>query len=233
MKIALLVFPGSNATDCYHALGDIIEGTATQSVTLVWHTETDLSQYDAFIVPGGFSYGDYLRSGAIARYAPVIDALVQAAEQGKPIMGIGNGFQILLEAGLLPGTLRRNESLKFHCNDAKLKVVNNNTPFTAQYEQEEDVHIPIAHETGNYYCDEHTLQQLERNNQIIFKYMNHNPNGSVADIAGICNEQGNVMGMMPHPERATNALLGSEDGKRLFTSLLNSWEERHGTATIG
>jgi len=230
MNFAVLVFPGSNCDiDCYKA----VEDTVGQSVEYVWHTETDLSKYDCIIVPGGFSYGDYLRSGAIARFAPVMNAVVKAAEEGKYILGICNGFQILLESGLLPGAMRHNETLKFHCSEAKLKVENNTTPFTVEYQMGEEIQIPVAHGEGNYYCDDETLHQLKKNQQIVFRYSGKNPNGSVDDIAGICNEQGNVLGMMPHPERAVHQMLGSEDGKRMFTSILNTWRERHGAAAIG
>ncbi|WP_282937800.1 phosphoribosylformylglycinamidine synthase subunit PurQ [Paenibacillus sp. RC67] len=231
MNFAVLVFPGSNCDiDCYKA----VENTIGQPVSYVWHTETDLSQYDCIIVPGGFSYGDYLRCGAIARFAPVMNALVQAAEQGKYIIGICNGFQILLESGLLPGAMLRNESLKFRCHAAMLQVENTTTPFTSEYKQGELINIPIAHGEGNYYCDDATLAELKANNQIVFRYeAGTNPNGSVEDIAGICNKNGNVLGMMPHPERAVHELLGSADGKRMFTSILSTWREKHGAATIG
>ncbi|WP_028549883.1 phosphoribosylformylglycinamidine synthase subunit PurQ [Paenibacillus sp. UNC451MF] len=231
MNFAVLVFPGSNCDiDCYKA----VEETIGQPVSYVWHTETDLSQYDCIIVPGGFSYGDYLRCGAIARFAPVMNALVQAAEQGKYIIGICNGFQILLESGLLPGAMLRNQSLKFRCHAAMLQVENTTTPFTSEYKQGELINIPIAHGEGNYYCDDATLADLKANNQIVFRYeAGTNPNGSVDDIAGICNKNGNVLGMMPHPERAVHELLGSADGKRMFTSILSTWREKHGAATIG
>ncbi|MDQ0195780.1 phosphoribosylformylglycinamidine synthase subunit PurQ [Paenibacillus wynnii] len=228
MKFAVLVFPGSNCDiDCYKA----VEDTLGEPVDYVWHTATDLSAYDCILVPGGFSYGDYLRCGAISQFAPVMAEVAKAAEQGKFVLGICNGFQILTEAGLLPGALRRNMSMKFRCHDSVLKVVNNTTPFTVDYAKDEEIIIPIAHGEGNYYCDEETLEQLKVNNQIVFTYSD-NPNGSVADIAGVSNIQGNVVGMMPHPERAANALLGSEDGKRMFTSILKTWRDRHGAASI-
>jgi len=228
MKFAVLVFPGSNCDiDCYKA----VEDTLGEPVDYVWHTATDLSAYDCILVPGGFSYGDYLRCGAISQFAPVMAEVAKAVEQGKFVLGICNGFQILTEAGLLPGALRRNMSMKFRCHDTVLKVVNHTTPFTVDYAKDEEIVIPIAHGEGNYYCDEETLEQLKANNQIVFTY-NDNPNGSVADIAGISNIQGNVVGMMPHPERAANALLGSEDGKRMFTSILKTWRDRHGAASI-
>lgn len=228
MKFAVLVFPGSNCDiDCYKA----VEETLGEPVDYVWHTATDLSAYDCILVPGGFSYGDYLRCGAISRFAPVMAEVAKAAEQGKYVLGICNGFQILTEAGLLPGTLRRNESLKFRCHDTELRVENNDNPFTSLYAPGEVITIPIAHGEGNYYCDEATLEQLKKNNQIIFRYV-QNPNGSVDDIAGISNERGNVVGMMPHPERAVSSLLGSEDGKRMFTSILKAWRDRHESASV-
>ncbi|CAG7645875.1 phosphoribosylformylglycinamidine synthase subunit PurQ [Paenibacillus allorhizosphaerae] len=231
MNFAVLVFPGSNCDiDCYKA----VEDTIGQPVDYVWHTETDLSKYDCILVPGGFSYGDYLRCGAIARFAPVMGALVKAAEEGKYILGICNGFQILTEAGLLPGALMRNNSLKFRCHQALLKVENANTPFTSEYKQGELIHVPIAHGEGNYYCDEETLTEMKANGQIVFRYeAGNNPNGSVEDIAGVSNKAGNVLGMMPHPERAVSELLGSADGKRMFTSILSTWREKHGAAVIG
>lgn len=228
MKFAVLVFPGSNCDiDCYKA----VEDTVGQPVDYVWHTATDLSAYDCILVPGGFSYGDYLRCGAISRFAPVMNEVAKAAEQGKFILGICNGFQILTEAGLLPGTLLRNTSLKFRCHDTVLRVENNENPFTSQYAKGQEINIPIAHGEGNYYCDDATLKELQDNKQIIFKYVN-NPNGSLEDIAGISNKQGNVVGMMPHPERAVDTLLGSEDGKLMFTSILQAWRDRHESASI-
>lgn len=228
MKFAVLVFPGSNCDiDCYKA----VEDTLNESVDYVWHTATDLTAYDCILVPGGFSYGDYLRCGAISRFAPVMAEVAKAAEQGKYVLGICNGFQILTEAGLLPGTLRRNMSLKFRCHDTVLRVENNENPFTSQYEQGQEIKIPIAHGEGNYYCDEATLAKLEENKQIIFRYV-ENPNGSLNDIAGISNERGNVVGMMPHPERAVDSLLGSEDGKGMFISILKAWRDQHESASI-
>lgn len=228
MKFAVLVFPGSNCDiDCYKA----VESALSEPVDYVWHTATDLSGYDCILVPGGFSYGDYLRCGAIARFAPVMNEVAKAAEEGRYVLGICNGFQILTEAGLLPGTLRRNDSLKFRCHDTVLRVENNDNPFTSLYAEGAEITIPIAHGEGNYYCDEATLKQLQENRQIIFRYSN-NPNGSVDDIAGIANERGNVVGMMPHPERAVDGLLGSEDGKVMFTSILKAWRDRHESASV-
>ncbi|MEV3728572.1 phosphoribosylformylglycinamidine synthase subunit PurQ [Paenibacillus larvae] len=230
MKFAVLVFPGSNCdVDCYKA----VEDTIGQTVDYVWHTETDLSAYDCILLPGGFSYGDYLRCGAISRFAPVMSALAAAAKKGKFILGICNGFQILLESGLLPGALLRNNSMKFRCWITSLVVENRETPFTREYKQGEVIQIPIAHGEGNYYCDPRTLEELRAGNRIVFRYApGTNPNGSIEDIAGICNETGNVVGMMPHPERAVHELLGSADGKRMFTSILNAWREKHDTAAI-
>ncbi len=227
MKFAVLVFPGSNCDiDCFKAVEAI-----GQQVDYVWHTATDLSSYDAILVPGGFSYGDYLRCGAIARFAEVMNEVKKAAEQGKFILGICNGFQILTEAGLLPGALIRNTGLKFRCHQTPLEVVNANTSFTNQYNAGEIIDVPIAHGEGNYYCDEATLAELKANNQIVFRYAGDtNPNGSVENIAGISNKAGNVVGMMPHPERAMDQLLGSEGGKRMFTSILKAWREQHGAA---
>src|SRR5690606_17249949 len=194
-------------------------------VDYVWHTATDLSTYDCILVPGGFSYGDYLRCGAMASFANVMSEVKKAAEAGKYILGICNGFQILTEANLLPGALIRNTGLKFRCHQSQLEVVNNNNPFTSEYEQGEIINIPIAHGEGNYFCDDETLAELQANNQIIFRYAGDtNPNGSILNIAGISNKAGNVVGMMPHPERAVNEILGSADGKRMFTSIRS--EER-------
>ncbi|MFC7372508.1 phosphoribosylformylglycinamidine synthase subunit PurQ [Fictibacillus iocasae] len=223
MRFAVIVFPGSNCdTDMYHAVADTLGSEAEY----VWHTERDLSRFDGILLPGGFSYGDYLRTGAIARFANVMEEVVKAANAGKPVLGVCNGFQILLEAGLLPGAMRRNESLKFICRPEKLVVENNATMFTNSYEKGEVITIPVAHGEGNYFCDDDALQELEKNNQIVFRYAS-NPNGSVADIAGITNRAGNVLGMMPHPERAVEKLLGSEDGLKLFQSIVKSWRESH------
>lgn len=229
MNFAVLVFPGSNCDiDCYKA----VEDTIGQPVDYVFHTATDLSKYDAILVPGGFSYGDYLRCGAIARFAPVMAEVHKAAEAGKFVLGICNGFQILTEAGLLPGALIRNNSLKFRCHQVDLVVENNSTAFTRDYKQGEVIDIPIAHGEGSYYVDDETLAKLKANNQIVFRYAGENPNGSVDNIAGVCNEAGNVVGMMPHPERAVADILGSDDGVRMFTSVLNAWRERNGAASV-
>lgn len=224
MKFAVIVFPGSNCdVDMYHAVIDELG----EEAEYVWHDETNLDRFDAILLPGGFSFGDYLRTGAIARFSPVMNEVVKGAELGKPVLGVCNGFQILLEAGLLPGAMRRNDSLKFICRPVLLEVKNSNTMFTNQYAPGEIIEIPIAHGEGNYYCDETTLAKLKANNQIVFTYHNENPNGSIENIAGIMNKQGNVLGMMPHPERAVANLLGSHDGLKLFQSIVNQWRESH------
>ncbi|HHT7177314.1 TPA: phosphoribosylformylglycinamidine synthase subunit PurQ [Bacillus cereus] len=223
MKFAVIVFPGSNCdVDMFHAIKDELG----EEVDYVWHDTENLDGYDAILLPGGFSYGDYLRCGAISRFANAMKAVQKAAEQGKPILGVCNGFQILVESGLLPGALMRNENLKFMCRTVQLRVENNETMFTSQYEKDEVINIPIAHGEGNYYCDEETLKQLEENNQIAFRYV-ENSNGSVSDIAGIVNEKGNVLGMMPHPERAVDELLGGAEGLKVFQSILKQWRETY------
>jgi phosphoribosylformylglycinamidine synthase subunit PurQ / glutaminase len=224
VKFAVIVFPGSNCdVDMYHAIKDELG----EEVEYVWHDAENLDEFDGILLPGGFSYGDYLRSGAIARFSNVMKAIMKAAEEGKPILGVCNGFQILLEAGLLPGAMRRNNSLKFICRPVELRVENNETMFTSAYEKGEIITIPIAHGEGNYYCDQETLNKLIANQQIVFRYHNENPNGSLEDIAGIINEKGNVLGMMPHPERAVDQLLGSADGLKLFQSIVKYWREAH------
>lgn len=223
MKFAVIVFPGSNCdVDMYHAIKDELG----EEAEYVWHDSDSLDGYDGILLPGGFSYGDYLRTGALARFSKVMKEVVKAAEAGKPVLGVCNGFQILLEAGLLPGAMKRNESLSFICRPVELKVENNQTMFTAAYQQGEMISIPVAHGEGNYYCDEETLAKLKANQQIVFTYQ-QNPNGSLEDIAGIMNERGNVLGMMPHPERAVDELLGSADGLRLFQSIVKTWREAY------
>lgn len=218
MKFGVLVFPGSNCDiDLYLAIKDILK----EEVEYIRHTESDLTNYDAILIPGGFSYGDYLRCGAIARFSPVMDAVIEYAKKGKPVFGTCNGFQILTEAGLLPGVLLKNNSLKFVCRMQKIKVTNNNTMFTNTFKKNEIINLPIAHGEGNYYCSEQTLKELKKNNQIVFTYEDENPNGSLGNIAGITNEAGNVLGMMPHPERAMESLLGSDSGRRLFESMID------------
>lgn len=227
MKFAVIVFPGSNCDDdMFYAIKDGLG----EDVEKVWYTEKSVEAYDAILIPGGFSYGDYLRSGAIARFAPVMESVIEEAAKGKPVLGICNGFQVLLEAGLLPGAMQRNKSLKFICRQTTLQVKNNTTAFSEKYKQDEEITIPVAHGEGNYFCDETTLQELQDNNQIVFTYKD-DINGSVGDIAGIVNKEGNVLGMMPHPERATLDLLGSADGLPLFQSILNHWRKSHVVTT--
>ncbi|MEE8185909.1 MAG: phosphoribosylformylglycinamidine synthase subunit PurQ [Thermodesulfobacteriota bacterium] len=225
MKVAIIVFPGSNCDhDCYH----VIKHVLGKQANFIWHKEKDISSYDVVILPGGFSYGDYLRAGAIARFSPIMRAVEEFAHQRGLVLGICNGFQILLEVGLLPGAMLRNRSLKFICKDMYLRVDNINTPFTLKYFENQVVRMPIAHAEGNYYVDDKTLTQLKKNNQIVFRYSDYdgqisneiNPNGSVGNIAGICNDRGNILGMMPHPERCGEHILGGEDGYTLFESLM-------------
>lgn len=218
MKFAVVTFPGSNCDkDIFHAVNEVMGASAS----FVSHHESSLAGFDVVLLPGGFSYGDYLRCGAIARFANIMPAIIDFAESGKPVFGTCNGFQILVEAGLLPGALKPNEQLKFVCSSAPLKVVNNQTIFTNAYEADEEISLPIAHGEGNYYCDEETLAELEANDQIVFTYRDNNPNGSLGNIAGITNKAGNVLGMMPHPERAMEVLLGSTDGVAFFQSIIN------------
>lgn len=227
MKFAIIVFPGtSGEADMYHALKDVLNVEAEY----VPHTCERLDEYDGVIIPGGASYGNYLRSGALAKAANVIQAVKKAAEDGKLVLGISNGFQVLLEAGILPGAMMRNENLKFICKQVNIIVENNETPFTSEYAKKEVLTLPIANKDGSYYCDEETLKKLKENNQIVFTYA-ENVNGSLENIAGIINERGNVLGMMPHPERAVESLLGSEDGIKLFKSMLRNWRETHVTTS--
>lgn len=223
MKFAVIVFPGSNCdVDMYHAVKDELG----EQVDLVWHDADNLDEYDGILLPGGFSYGDYLRSGAIAHMSNVMAAVKRAAEAGKPVLGVCNGFQILLESGLLPGAMLRNKNLKFICRTVELTVENNETMFTSLYEKGDKISIPVAHGEGNYYCDDATIAKLKENNQIVFSYAS-DVNGSLSDIAGITNEKGNVLGMMPHPERAVDELLGSADGLKLFQSIVKHWRNSH------
>ena len=231
MNFAVLQFPGSNCDqDCVHVLQNVL-GHPTR---LLWHKETSLGDADAVFIPGGFSYGDYLRTGSIARFSPVMAAVTEFAADGGHVLGICNGFQILCEAGLLPGALIRNRSLQFRCEHVYLKVAAPESPFTAAVPEGKLLRIPIAHGEGNYFCDEATLETLEENKQILFQYVDAdgdatdhaNPNGSLANIAGLCNEAGNVAGMMPHPERAAESILGSADGRLIFESLIAALEKK-------
>jgi len=227
MRFGIVVFPGTwSDRDCYYAIKDILG----QDVSYVWHKETDLSQYDCIVLPGGFSYGDYLRPGAIARFSPVMAAVEEFAFRGKAVIGICNGFQILCESGLLPGALLRNDHLEYRCQWTHLRVENELTPFTSSLQKGQVLKIPISHYDGRYYADEATLKDLEANKQIVFRYATpngkvtpaSNPNGSLNNIAGITNRQKNVLGMMPHPERACEPLLGSSDGNIIWESIIAS-----------
>ncbi|WHZ13865.1 MAG: Phosphoribosylformylglycinamidine synthase, glutamine amidotransferase subunit [Nitrospira sp.] len=227
MKIGVVVFPGSN---CDHDCQYIFKEVLGQYVEMIWHKETLLAGLDAILLPGGFSYGDYLRTGAIARFSPVMGAVKEFAHKGGLVIGICNGFQILLEAGLLPGVMLRNTSLNFICKDVYVKVENAATSFTNRCESGQVLKIPIAHADGNYYTDPVTLAGIKANAQVIFRYCTvegkvtpeTNPNGSLDNIAGIMNAAGNVLGLMPHPERSAETLLGNEDGRLIFLSMLET-----------
>ena len=223
----VVVFPGSNCDhDAYHVVKHVLGCEAR----FIWHKESALGEVDAIILPGGFSYGDYLRTGAIARFSPVMQEVMKFANDGGPVIGICNGFQILLECGLLPGAMLRNRSLQFVCKHVHLRVANTQTRFTSQYPASSVIRIPVAHGEGNYFADDETIRSLQENNQIVFQYADSdgvvadewNPNGSMLNIAGIINRGGNVLGMMPHPERAADPALGSIDGRRLFESIVHS-----------
>lgn len=226
VKFGIVVFPGSNCDhDAYYACKKIMG----QDAVFLWHKDADLQNVDAVILPGGFSYGDYLRCGAIARFSPIMKEVIRFANDGGTVVGICNGFQILVEAGLLPGVLLRNASLQFVCKYVNLRVENSDTLFTNACRRGEVLAIPIAHGDGNYFADDDTLSMLEANNQVVFRYTDEhgeatgeaNPNGSLANIAGIINKHGNVLGMMPHPERAVDPLLRHTDGQKIFQSLIN------------
>jgi len=219
MKFAIVVFPGSNCdADCYYAVKDGLN----QEVEYVWHQENDLSRFDIIMIPGGFSYGDYLRAGAIARVSPIMMAVSKEAEAGKPIIGICNGFQILTEAGLLPGTLRKNKGLKFICDTVSLTVENANTFFSTRLKKGQEIRLPIAHGEGNYYIDQDQLEDLKKNNQIVLKYKD-DINGSVEKIAAVINKKGNILGIMPHPERAYDKMLGNTDGLYILGSIVDNF----------
>lgn len=228
IRIGVVVFPGSN---CDHDAAFVVDSLPNAEAVMLWHKERSLKGVDAVILPGGFSYGDYLRAGAIAKFSPVMTEVMEFADKGRPVLGICNGFQILTEAGLLEGALLRNAHQRFVCKHVFIRVENDETIFTSEYRKGETLRIPIAHGEGNYYADEATLQRLAKNGQIVFKYCDKagnvaseaNPNGSLLNIAGVCNEKKNVLGLMPHPERASEALLGSTDGRRLFESLVKSF----------
>jgi phosphoribosylformylglycinamidine synthase I len=218
MKFGVVVFPGSNCDhDAYHAVGDILG----QEAVFLWHKARDLQGCEVIILPGGFSYGDYLRCGALARFSPVMEEVVRFAGNGGKVLGICNGFQILTEAGLLPGALLQNASRKFVCRMVNLVVENDRTPFSRAMHRGQRLRIPVAHADGNYFIDDEGLRRLEGEGRIVFRYLD-NPNGARANIAGVMNEGGNVLGLMPHPERASEPLLGSEDGRLIFESLIRS-----------
>jgi len=220
MKFAVIVFPGSNCdNDSFYVLKKILN----VSVNFVWHKETNLLQYDVIVIPGGFSYGDHLRAGAIARFSPIMNEVVNSSKKGKPIIGICNGFQVLTEAGLLPGSLIVNKTVKFISRNIRLKTCNNNSIFTRNIKNSELLEMPIAHKQGNFCADSKTIDFLEQNDLIAFKYYTgNNFNGSINDIAGIINKKKNVLGMMPHPERASDSILGNKSGIKIFESILGS-----------
>lgn len=230
MKFGVVIFPGSNCDyDCYHILAEVLG----QKTVMLWHENRDLQECDCIVLPGGFSYGDYLRTGAIARFSPVMESIRHHAAQGGLVIGICNGFQILVESQLLDGALLPNNVAHFICRYVHLRVENTQTPFTRLFYLGEVIRIPIAHNQGNYYAPESVLQNLRSQKQIVFRYchpngdvnQDSNPNGSLDAIAGIVSPGKNILGMMPHPERSSEALLGSEDGKRIFLSLIQWWEE--------
>jgi phosphoribosylformylglycinamidine synthase subunit PurQ / glutaminase len=232
MNFAILQFPASNCDqDAVHVLKNVLG----QSAGLLWHKETSVGNADAVIIPGGFSYGDYLRTGAIARFSPVMQALIEFARQGGLVLGICNGFQILCEAGLLPGALVRNRSLQFRCEPVFLKTVSSRSPFTQSVPEGKLLRIPVAHGEGCYFADDATLAAMRANDQILWQYVDGkgeptamaNPNGSVLNIAGICSERRNVAGLMPHPERASEPALGSADGRLVFESMIHWLEKKH------
>ena len=223
MTFAVVVFPGSNCDhDAYHVSKHVIG----QQARFVWHKETSLAGADVVILPGGFSHGDYLRTGAIARFSPIMQAVADFAERGGPVLGICNGFQVLLECGLLPGAMLRNRDVRFHCETVTLRVDRTDTPFTNKCARGQRLRLPIAHGEGNYFAPPEVIDELERTGRVVFRYVDEsgevtdaaNPNGSIHGIAGISNARGNVVGLMPHPERACEAMLGSEDGRILFES---------------
>jgi phosphoribosylformylglycinamidine synthase I len=227
LRWGVVVFPGSNCDlDTLHVLNDVLG----QQAAPVWHQDRDLSGFDAVILPGGFAHGDYLRAGAVARFSPVMDAVAAFAAAGRPVLGICNGFQVLLEAGLLPGAMLRNNTQSFNCSWVHLRVESTRTPFMSECRTGDVLRIPIAHGEGNYFADPETLERMKSRGQILLRYSTPdgkitdgaNPNGSLENIAGVCNEAGNVMGLMPHPERASEALIGSADGRTLFEGLIRS-----------
>jgi phosphoribosylformylglycinamidine synthase I len=222
MKVGVVVFPGSNCDhDAWYAINENLCGDLHPIAEFIWHDSTDLGKVDAVLLPGGFSYGDYLRCGAIARFSPVMNAVKKFAAEGGIVIGVCNGFQILVEAGLLPGALLRNQDLKFVCREVTLRTETTDSPFTSRLRKGQLLHLPVAHGEGRYFADEHTLDALEAEDRIAFRYVD-NPNGSIRDIAGILSRERNVFGMMPHPERACDPLMGSTDGLGIFESVLSA-----------
>ena len=225
MKFGVIVFPGSN---CDRDMATVTQGLLGVETRMIWHQETDITDIDIVVIPGGFSYGDYLRCGAIARFSPVMNSVIAHAQAGKMVLGICNGFQVLTEVGLLPGALIRNRDLHFICDRVPIKVERNDLDWTCNYQKNQIVTFPIAHGEGRYFADENTIKSLEDNNQVLFRYCSatgevnedYNPNGSLNNIAGIINEQGNILGMMPHPERASDPAIGITDGRVMFEGLL-------------
>tara|TARA_Y100001001_G_scaffold114994_1_gene112643 strand:+ start:687 stop:1388 length:702 start_codon:yes stop_codon:yes gene_type:complete len=231
MKFGVVVFPGTwSDKDCFHVIDNVLD----QPVEYVWHKDTDLTGFDCIILPGGFSYGDYLRCGAIARFSPIMKSVEAFANAGGLVYGICNGFQILCESGLLPGILMRNDHLQFRCEWTNLRIESSTSPFTSNAEVGQVISVPISHGEGNYFADNATLDEIEKNGQVLFRYStlegrttkDSNPNGSLNNIAGITNREGNVLGMMPHPERCCDPLLGSTDGEVIFRSIADSWATR-------
>ena len=231
MKFGVVVFPGTwSDKDCFHVIDNVLD----QPVEYVWHKDTDLTGFDCIILPGGFSYGDYLRCGAIARFSPIMKSVEAFANAGGLVYGICNGFQILCESGLLPGILMRNDHLQFRCEWTNLRIESSTSPFTSNAEVGQVISVPISHGEGNYFADNATLDEIEKNDQVLFRYStsegrttkDSNPNGSLNNIAGITNREGNVLGMMPHPERCCDPLLGSTDGEVIFRSIADSWTTR-------
>jgi phosphoribosylformylglycinamidine synthase len=227
VKFGIVVFPGTwSDRDCYYSISNILG----QKAAYIWHKDTDLSGFDCIVLPGGFSYGDYLRTGAIARFSPVMEAVADYSQKGRPVIGICNGFQVLCEAHLLPGVLRQNDHLQYRCQWTYLKTINTSTLFTSKCKQDRVLKIPISHYEGRYYADDDTLKELEDTSRVVFRYATPegqvtgeaNPNGSLNSIAGIINKQGNVLGMMPHPERSCEDILGSTDGNLIWESIIAS-----------
>ena len=230
MKFGIVVYPGSN---CEHDVYHVAKHLLGHEAAFLWHKDTSFTGVDCVVLPGGFAHGDYLRCGAMARFSPIMGAVKQFADKGGPVFGICNGFQILTEAGLLPGALVRNAGLQYLCRDVQLRVERQDTPFTGRIKTGSVLTIPIGHGEGCYFAPDHVLEELEAKRQVVFRYCDPageitadaNPNGSLHAIAGVCNERGNVMGMMPHPDRCAEEVLGKPDGRRLFDSIVHAWQQ--------